>query len=88
LASTHPQPLPSKEGSNELFPRVWLKKDEYDFSFSGLKSAVKREVDKRKKSPSARGELEEGLSLDDKKEISYEFENAVTEVLAYKLVNA
>ena len=61
----------------DLFPRVWLKKDEYDFSFSGLKSAVKREVDKR-------GEL----SLDDKKEISYEFESAVTEVLAYKLVNA
>ena len=61
----------------ELFPRVWLKKDEYDFSFSGLKSAVKREVDKRWK-----------LILEDKKEISFEFESAVTEVLAYKLVNA
>ena len=60
-----------------LFPRVWLKKDEFDFSFSGLKSAVKREVDKRW-----------DLSLDDKKEISFEFENAVVEVLAYKLVNA
>ncbi len=60
-----------------LFPRVWLKKDEYDFSFSGLKSAVKREVDKRWI-----------LNIEDKKEISYEFENAVVEVLAYKLVNA
>gem|GEM_PF-5255006 len=30
-----------------LFPRVWLVKDEFDFSFSGLKSAVKREIDKR-----------------------------------------
>jgi hypothetical protein len=28
------------------------------------------------------------LSLEDKKEISYEFENAVVEVLAYKLINA
>jgi len=64
-------PVPS------LFPRVWLKKDEFDFSFSWLKSAVKREVDKRWK-----------LTTYDKKEISYEFENAVTEVLAYKLVNA
>jgi len=62
---------------NDLFPRVWLVKDEYDFSFSGLKSSVKREVDKRWE-----------LSLEDKKEISYEFENAVTEVLSYKLVNA
>jgi len=61
----------------ELFPRVWLKKQEYDFSFSGLKSAVKREVDKRWE-----------LSLEDKKEISFEFQEAVIEVLAYKLVNA
>ena len=30
-----------------LFPRGWLTKDEFDFSFSGLKSSVKREVDKR-----------------------------------------
>jgi hypothetical protein len=28
------------------------------------------------------------LTMDDKKEISSEFESAVTEVLAYKLVNA
>ncbi len=63
--------------SKNLFPRVWLKKDEFDFSFSGLKSAVKREVDKRW-----------DLILEDKKEISYEFENAVIEVLAYKLINA
>lgn len=60
-----------------LFPRVWLTKKEADFSFSGLKSSVKREID-------ARGEL----TLEDKKEIAYEFENAVTEVLSYKLVQA
>jgi len=67
--------------STNLFPRVWLVKREHNFSFSGLKSSVKREVDKRK--------LEKWeLSLEDKKEISYEFENAVTEVLAWKLINA
>lgn len=68
------------EGTKKvLFPRVWLKKDEFNFSFSGLKSAVKREVDKR---------ISEKWSLndEDKKEISYEFQNAVNEVLAYKLV--
>jgi N6-L-threonylcarbamoyladenine synthase len=42
-----------------------------------LKSAVKREVELRWK-----------LSLEDKREISFEFQNAVTEVLAYKLINA
>ncbi len=64
----------------ELFPRVWLKKDEFDFSFSWLKSAVKREVDKR---ILEYGSLNEG----DKREISYEFQNAVNEVLAYKLIH-
>lgn len=61
----------------KLFPRVFLEKSEFWFSFSGLKSAVKREVDKR-------GELTD----DDKKEISYEFQAAVNEVLCYKLIEA
>jgi N6-L-threonylcarbamoyladenine synthase len=67
--------------SKDLFPRVWLVKREFNFSFSGLKSSVKREVDKR---------IEQNweLTLEDKKEISYEFENAVTEVMAWKLVEA
>ena len=66
---------------SQIFPRVWLVKKEHNFSFSGLKSAVKREVDKRF--------LEKWeLSNADKKEISYEFETAVVEVLAYKLVQA
>ncbi len=60
-----------------LFPRVWLKKDSYNFSFSWLKSAVKREIDKRWE-----------LSLQDKKQMAFEFESAVIDVLAYKLVNA
>ncbi len=67
--------------STELFPRVWLVKREFNFSFSWLKSSVKREVDKRIKE-------KWGLTQEDKKEISYEFENAVTEVLAWKLAEA
>jgi len=67
--------------SIDLFPRVWLVKKDFDFSFSGLKSSVKREVDKRI--------FEKWeLSLDDKRQISFEFENAITEVLAWKLVSA
>lgn len=75
--------------NEDLFPRVWLKKDEFDFSFSGLKSAVKREVDKRQNislHEYAR-ETKRELTLDDKREISYEFQNAVNEVLAYKLIS-
>ncbi len=81
LASDYsPSSKRESEGGN-LFPRVWLKKDEFDFSFSGLKSAVKREIDKRIKENWE-------LNLNDKKEIAYEFQNAVIDVLAYKLINA
>ncbi len=70
-----------KQIKKDIFPRVFLKKDEFDFSFSWLKSAVKREVDKRV--------LELGfLSNLDKQEISFEFQEAVNEVLTYKLINA
>jgi N6-L-threonylcarbamoyladenine synthase len=63
--------------STKLFPRVFLEKSEFGFSFSGLKSAVKREVDKRG-----------GLTEEDQKEISYEFQSAVNEVLTYKILEA
>jgi len=63
--------------STQLFPRVFLEKSKFWFSFSGLKSAVKREVDTRWE-----------LSLDDQREISYEFQSAVNEVLSYKLIHA
>ncbi|MDP5039131.1 MAG: tRNA (adenosine(37)-N6)-threonylcarbamoyltransferase complex transferase subunit TsaD, partial [Candidatus Gracilibacteria bacterium] len=83
----------------KLFPRVWLNKDEFNFSFSGLKSSVKREVDKRIKNNleniNSSKELQELhdknevlLSIQDKKEISYEFQNSVNEVLSKKLINS
>lgn len=76
---TPPASLPPQWGGlrGSLFPRVWLKKQEFDFSFSGLKSAVKREVEKRWE-----------LTDLDKIEIAFEFQNALVEVLAYKLINA
>ena len=82
LAAQYSCPPPARgELEGGLFPRVWLVKKENNFSFSGLKSAVKREVDLRR-------EKKWELSDDDKKEISYEFEQAVTEVLAYKLIQS
>ncbi len=105
LAKEYEDSLVLSNKKKAIFPRVWLDKSMHDFSFSGLKSAVKREIDKRilkneeilKKSSDSlkkqelveiknRGEIL--LTLGDKKEIAYEFENAVTEVLSYKLINA
>jgi len=70
---------PLEQNEKPLFPRVWLVKKESNFSFSWLKSAVKREVDKRIG-------IAGKLSQKDKQEISYEFQEAVIEVLAYKLI--
>lgn len=95
----------SWETKKELFPRVWLVKREHNFSFSGLKSAVKREIDFRieKNKNILKNDLENKyfselkeksekneilLTDDDKMEISFEFENAITEVLAWKLVDS
>lgn len=83
-AANHPDIKPKHPQEKTLFPRVWLEKKWPDFSFSGLKSAVKREVDTR--SYSADGSSA-SLSESDIQEIAYEFQNAATEVLAYKLVN-
>lgn len=66
-----------------VFPKVLLGKDDHNFSFSGLKSAVKREVDRRK-SVSEREELTEN----DIREIAFEFEQTVVNILSCKLFHA
>lgn len=60
-----------------------LEKNSLDFSFSGLKTAVKREVDTRI--------LENhgsSLSNEDIEEISYEVEETISEILSIKLLRA
>jgi len=59
------------------FPRAWLSKESYEFSFSGLKSAVRREIETLGK-----------LSAKDINDICASFQEAVTEVLATKLLCA
>src|SRR3989338_2555976 len=58
-------------------PRPMLNEDTYDFSFSGLKTAVLRFTEKRYM-----------LSEELKKQIAREFEDAVTEVLIAKTIRA
>lgn len=64
-----------------IFPNVLLDKNGHYFSFSGLKSAVKREVNKR---------IEKNASLteQDIQEIAFEFEQTVVNILSYKLFHA
>lgn len=106
IISQFAQEYLKKNQSQNLFPRVFLNKQEYNFSFSGLKSAVKREIEMRilqnenillteeKISTYYREifELQKNgqilLTHNDKVEISYEFQNAVNEVLSYKLVQS
>ena len=59
------------------FPRSLLEKDSFDFSFSGLKSAVARYVHNK-------GDL----SDDEKASVAASFQDAVIDVLSTKLINA
>ena len=59
------------------FPRSLLEKDSFDFSFSGLKSAVARYVHNK-------GDL----SDDEKTSVAASFQDAVIDVLSTKLINA
>ena len=60
------------------FPRIYLKKDEFDFSFSGLKSAVMRYVQDQR-----------ALGVTpDVHDLAAGFQDAVVDVLVKKLLNA
>ncbi len=67
-ASGNPDKIP--------FPRIFLDKSGFDFSFSGLKTAVNRYIQTH---PNYREELAD---------IAASFQDAVVEVLAYKLIHA
>ncbi len=81
-----------------LFPEVMLEPDSLDFSFSGIKTAVKREVDKRRiqyEKWSMRYEAGSmnvlqwfPLPMKDMQEIAYEFEETMTNILSKKLLRA
>jgi N6-L-threonylcarbamoyladenine synthase len=85
--NTSPQPSPtSGEGvttPGQLFPRPMMHSGDYDFSFSGLKTAVLYHV------RDLRGdETTRDLTDDEKKHIAYEFETAAIEVLIRKTLKA
>lgn len=64
-----------------IFPEVLLEKESLDFSFSWLKTAVKREVD-------IRIEKSGILSDEDREQIAFEFEEVVIRTLVKKLIRA
>ncbi|WP_436967113.1 tRNA (adenosine(37)-N6)-threonylcarbamoyltransferase complex transferase subunit TsaD [Staphylococcus shinii] len=60
------------------FPRVWLDKDSYDFSFSGLKSAVINKLHNVR---------QKGLEINEP-DVATSFQNSVVEVLVGKSIAA
>ena len=63
------------------FPRILLKRDSLDFSFSGLKAAVYRAVEKQKK-------LESKISHQTAADICASFQTATTETFCKKITRA
>lgn len=59
------------------FPRPMLEKGNFDFSFSGIKSAVARYIHENNIS-----------TMDEKAQIAASFQDAVIDVLSHKLINA
>jgi len=70
----------SKEGDPHAipFPRVYLEENTYDFSFSGLKSAVLNYINQQKQKNAP-------IIIED---VAASFQQAVVEVLGNKLINA
>jgi N6-L-threonylcarbamoyladenine synthase len=71
--------LAKKAGSKGVaFPRPYLDKEKFDFSFSGIKTAVHRHIQSR----------QDALTQDHQAEIAAGFQAAVVDVLAHKLLHA
>jgi N6-L-threonylcarbamoyladenine synthase len=70
----------SKKGDPKKykFPRAWLEKDSFDFSFSGLKSAVRRLIDK----------IPENMLEKEICHIAAGFQDSVKDILVTKSINA
>ena len=66
-----------KNQAKILFPRAYLEKDSFDFSFSGMKSAVKRYIDSLGK-----------ITESDMEMIAYASEQAIVSILSDKIIAA
>lgn len=71
--------LSSKGDPDKIkFPRPYLDKDKFDFSFSGIKTAVNRHISTHKESTQEKNAAD----------IAAGFQEAVVDVLSYKLIRA
>ena len=70
-----------------VFPRAWLG-DTYDFSFSGLKTAARRIVDKARAAEDLGSDPAAGLSEATTAELAWGFQDSVVDVLATKTIRA
>jgi N6-L-threonylcarbamoyladenine synthase len=70
------------------FPRPMISEPNHDFSFSGLKTAVKKYVEENSKFDSDNKELNESLKDHFIKDVVASFQEAVVEVLVKKTIDA
>ncbi len=75
LNTIHPEGYPSREGSVTL-PRPMMHSDNFDFSFSGLKTAIRYKIEKDENWKNRINEY------------CFEFQQAVIDVLVYKIIKA
>ncbi|MGT2652693.1 tRNA (adenosine(37)-N6)-threonylcarbamoyltransferase complex transferase subunit TsaD [Staphylococcus aureus] len=66
------------EGEDDSFPRVWLDKDSYDFSFKGSKSAVINQLHNQR---------QKNIPIIEAN-VATSFQNSVVEVLTFKAIQA
>jgi len=74
-------PQNSQISEDFTFPRIWLKKDEFNFSFSGLKAQVNYKIQELEKKY---WKITPKLQV----KVAYEFQEAVVETLGKKLLKA
>lgn len=83
----------AKEGDEHQikFPRPMIRSENFDFSFSGLKTAVRREVEKHKEEYDGykdNKELHKELSNNRVADVAASFQEAVVDTLVTKTINA
>ena len=69
-------------------PRAMLQSGDLDFSFSGLKTAVRRELEKIRHSMSNEQPTRSLINEDERRGIAREFEDAVADIFAAKVASA
>lgn len=90
IAAAAAQPTTNNQQPTTKLPRPMIGEDNFDFSFSGLKTAVMREVNRLKdiKQFSSKGRWASGPNNSTVQQLSHEIQESITDVLVAKTLKA